>query len=990
MERGITDMETKKYIVSLLFLFKLSIYADGSATYLPLNNVFYDKTWIMFGVNDFSNGVASSTKVRVTSFSLDVEVVTDTPTDDLATSGFKSSDLKNMGSVQALLSAESLPYFTALKVGIKSSDIAFTQTSPLRSMYIALENSPTKARIKLNYKATLEGRDIELQIDNATTILRTTISENATFITPAVARNTIKTSNNALLDLAKIEDVLVYDFTSAPFSPTAYSKSDHQGNAVGAERFYYYDAKELVWQVWDREKSGTLANTITHFEKGKSYWGKLDLDSPTSSSTINTSTNRAGLILGKSGLNEADSSVYADRLSSGWNMIALDPAAHPDIKNAATGLLITANAPANGDEIVILDETLSNSVVVTLELSHNDNVKIADEINEAIAIAKALATVPQSFNILAIATDVAFQFVLISDKKFTIKDDNGTGGTDAVLDGASTLAGGFPVLTTLGTKSSAAVVDVLASGVTSVYGEYSMIVEPIVGANSAAELDKDNNTPAGNALSAKVQFGNFDGDSKNAQSSAKPLGLASNDTTTTINSFATLLNDASLGDDVFNGTKSTGRAIELDSDFDGTTDMLLLSSDKPFYIKDNTFSRVYTVDTSSTGTQTADTFKIINSVSATLSVSANDVASNIATTIMSKADTGDSSIDTKTYAKVDPNDANKIIVVSSDLKIFDIVDSSNKNVNYFTKSVSSSDLAKGAIKRVLSLSKLARERLALNRFELDFASVESDGSGDLEITLVVNEVSINPIDHPSAVTSDETSRLAMLNGVVDKLNDALQTTDAPAFASHNYEDGMNDIGNAIIVVEGYGLSSVAFVKNGDSLSVSVSEKNQNAMRVDLDAGVVVSDLTNSAIYTPNFSSYGPLYTLKNAGYEAKAIVRASTKLAASPTTHWDHIDLTRDPQDWMKDNEYNVYSVDNASGYWAFLEPYTDQNSISVSNVSYTPIYRHQFNSVSDITTNIISSGQLQMELIGITEETSNVKAIVLGHEIELIKYGYL
>ena len=157
-------MTYKKSIISLATVMALSgtALADGSATYLPLNTVANDRAWVMFGVNDFSNGVSSSTLATIGAFTADFDVVTDDPTDTLATEGFLSSDGKKMGSVQGVLNSSGGPYFTELKVGLKSSDLEFSETSPLRSMYISIEGTDSVAKIKLNYKAGLEGREVEV------------------------------------------------------------------------------------------------------------------------------------------------------------------------------------------------------------------------------------------------------------------------------------------------------------------------------------------------------------------------------------------------------------------------------------------------------------------------------------------------------------------------------------------------------------------------------------------------------------------------------------------------------------------------------------------------------------------------------------------------------------------------------------------------------------------------------------------------------------
>jgi hypothetical protein len=207
---------------------------------------------------------------------------------------------------------------------------------------------------------------------------------------------------------------------------------------------------------------------------------------------------------------------------------------------------------------------------------------------------------------------------------------------------------------------------------------------------------------------------------------------------------------------------------------------------------------------------------------------------------------------------------------------------------------------------------------------------------------------------------------------------------------------MNDISKAVISVEGYGITTFVLTEttDGDLAYGAGAEANTAANNkvpagtLDVNGAAITANLKDNAIYTPDYANYGPLYTLKDAGYAPKLIIRASTKLAASPTTHWDHIDLTRNSKDWMKDNEFNLFAADNSAGYWAYLESYTNPNEIAVSNVVYRPSFAHQFNPITDTTTNVINGGQITMEITGLDEATSNVKVITGGQEIQLVKTG--
>ncbi len=972
-------MNTKTSLLSFaaLALFGTPLSADPNAFYVPMTSNSYDRGWIMFGVNAFSSGVPSSTKTTVQAlFTTGYDEVTETDTtDDLAESGFQdSSGLKDMAAFQTIKDSDGNPYFTALTVAIRSNDLTFSQTEPLRSMYIALEGAPTIAKVKLDYKASLEGRELELQINNdLSKVYRTTISQVATFSAPAVA--TTQESNATVgTNMTRVDDLIAYNLNDSPIMPAAYDKDEHQGTPTGKMRFYHYNAQTQTWQVWDRSKTGTVANDFSDFEPGYAYWGRFDINNDDTAASGGT---RSGLILGKSSHVEADYTVYTGKLFEGWNMLAFDPAAHPDIRNAATGLLIDATAAVNGDSVTIADETGNNTLSITLATTNSGATEqIAKQINIAIDKAKINGMLPLSFNIKAFAADTSdTNLIFLSDKKFTIKD-----GVGNSFGAATTLQGASPVITATG--AIGAVADVATTGVTSRYGEFALIIEPMVGAGSASQLDSIVGG-GGGALSALVQFGTLQGDSKNGASSPTPLGLAGNDTATTLTSAQTELST----DDIFTGVAASGRILQIDSDFDGATDMLLATSDTPFYVRDNTYTRVYTLNTTATGTAhlTPVAFKIINTVEGSVTPTTGDGTAQVAADINALADNGTASTDTKTYAATD---GTKLVVVATNSRTFDIHDAESATIDYFKKSTSTADVARGAIKRVLGIGDLARETIIPNRWELKFTA-EANG---IDGGIGNNAFSVNgfaaadtPIANP---TSTDARRLVLLDGLVGAINTTMKANTIAGFASHNYTDGTNDLTKAIITIEGIDLHTVTFSEDDGTLAGTLADSATNPGTLNLDGAAIVSDLKDNSVYTPDYANYGPLYTLKDAGFAAKVMLRPSTKLATpEASTHWDGIDLTRSSDEWLLNNEYNLFSVDNASGYWVYLEPYTDPKTITVSNVIYNPTYAYHFNA-DDTTENVIIGGEFNAQIAGIEEATSNAKIMVAGSEVHLTKEG--
>jgi hypothetical protein len=988
-------MNYKKNILSLAAIVALSTsaYADSRATYTPLTNTTNDNAWIMFGVNGFANGLPSETNTNGVFTNGYDTVQEDNLGDNLATPfegigatanangtglypSTAASGAKNMATIQAIKDATGTPYFsgTSLVVAIESSTSLYSETQPVRSMYIAIEPADTISKIKLDYKAALEGKTFEIQIDGVGTVYKGTISETATFNNPAVARDITPVIEGT--EKTTPEDTLVYDMSKAPIDAQAYDITKHQGDTLGAERFYHYDSATQTWILWDRANDNG-ENSLTTFEKGKAYWGRIDTSGATGDQNSSTSDTRAGLYLGNNtGLDEADPAVYIGKLTSdAWNMMAFDAAKNPDIRNATTGLIIDINTDFDdGDTIDILDETLQNGLTVTFDTDNTVGKDVAQFINKSIEIAKILGKLPSTFNIKVFnITDTKFAF--LSDKKFTVKD-----GTNTKLTTSTTLAGKDPISTATGLPDSTVAADVPTTGASSAYGEYALIVEPLVGDNTASQLDSLYATGSGSVGSAAVQLGNIEGDTD-----TKTL-LGTDDTATDLATAQT----AFVANEIFAvggnlPTDSTGQVFEIDTDTNGTTDMLLLATDKAFYIKDNTFTRVYSVDASNAQDQNIT----IQPDSQVVTIGGNAIG-DIRDAIDTLADT------TEVYAEIDPNDTTKLVVVDKDSPLLKIDDIDSATIDLFSSSDSDSNLAKGAIKQVVDVAKLVRTDLGRNQFVITFtadANGTDEGNGDNAIS--VNGVAATDTVIDTATTTD-TLRIAMLESFSDKINVAMSTANIAGFAAYDYKDGTDDITKATITITGVGIDTVVFNEDDGTLAATVgADSGTNIGVLDTAGALLTSNLKANAIYTPDYVNAGPLYTLRNAGYEAKALIKPTTKLADTPTTQWDHIDLTRDSKDWLKDNEYNLFSIDSSSGYWAYVVDNAAAATISVGTKVFTPSYTHHFNPITDNTENLIDGGTVSIEVFDSTQdsgylnaETSNAKLLVNGSEVQLMKSG--
>lgn len=968
-------MKYSKSILSLATIIALSTSAsaDDAAMYLPLTTNSADNAWIMFGVNDFSDGEPSAGE-DLGAFTL-TDQVSDTGGNTIATEGFKDSTATyNMGSVQSLDSDQ-------YTVATTSNDTIYDPTQPVRSMYIA-ELNQTKPSIKLTYNAVLENRTLEFQ-KNGGAVYRAKFSETATYNNPMYPILEENNSTN-VDDMKTPSEALAYNLSNSPVNPAKYSKADHKGeaNALTAVRFYNYDASTATWKIWDSAKTGVAgANTLTEFEKGKAYWGRVDTD--TSGTNV---IARTGLVLGKPPIAEPQASIYTGKLTTpGWNMISFDSSKHPYIRNSATGLILDINSSANTKGLTIIDETGINSLTITFRTAHDGNTsEIARQINETVDAAKIIGTMPNSFNLKAFSTKLTDnKIAFISDKKFSLKDDNTSAGA------VTTMTGDYPILPD-GTQATAAITDLNSSSiVSSLYGEYALIVEPFVGSGSASNLDSLGNPTAYDSnLSAAVRFGTISG----TEGINRYLGA--NNSATTLDSAATTLKS---GEPVF----TDGEITQIDSNFDGTADMLLLASDKAFYIKDNTFTRVYKVNTGGNGTDETGTaatntaFTLKGMVEKEITPSDDYNATAIRNLINAGAEVNA----TKVYAAAS---GDKVIIVTTEEPQLALIDAKDKDNDYFTPDSLDANITKGAIGRVLDLSKLAREKVVQNKFQWSPAAdwgTETSPTRDvawISVTYQGTDINATTYTNISAAPTEDQNRTDVFNSLVNNINSALKSANAPLFASHNYKNGVNDITKGVITIEGPGIDSISIDQNGTADFVTGGSdnfddnKSATAGTFNIDNANIVTDLKERPVYTPDYVNYGPLYTLKDAGYQAKVIVRASTDIASTPTTHWDHIDITDDSTNWLKENKYNLFSVDNASGYWVYLDDYAEPAvPLGYSTIEYSPTFKHTFNPDPDnegetLTTNTITAGTFSVEVSGVTAGKSNVKLLVDNNEVAL------
>ena len=998
-------MNYKKSLLSLVAVMALSnmAIADSDTKYVPLTSSVVDSAFVLFGVNGFSDGThggSSASSVFSTTFTGMIE---DLPaTDELATNGVYVNAPTNTGpyfmSIQGLNSDSSL---STLKVAIDPAGLVYSENEAVYTMYVKIGGT---INVKIDYKSSLDGDPVEILMNG--NAYNTILSQENTWSNPAVPSSGLTETVASTTNLRTITDVLDFDFDNNPVTPSDYNTSFRDDTAsgflastAGAAHFYHYDALKVKWNVWNRH-SVPAANEFTKFLKGHSYWGRMDAVEVDGALVNDTGTGHAGLVLGNH--DGTVSTDFVDEnnvsiLAEGWNMLAFNET-QPYVRRATTGLIISG-LTTNTDQIVITDSTGLYSVTMPGLANAGANI----DIDEAVAINKQIESLklrnllPANFNVRAFGTATAGDLILISDKKFSVAS---TAGDAATID-VKTLAGKNPYVD----GGIVPVTDLTATSVTasskveSVYGEYSMLLDVLVGAGTAAELDFTS-TGTGAEQSAKVIFG---------QNGVNNTAVAlADDDTTSVNLMSTAITNI-LADDVFDGTQADGNAILIDMDFDGVAndpnDLVLASSTEPFFVKDATYTR---------------SFDYSGVAGATLKVSgkvALDVATDVVGTLISNinnaADVSASGTSVYAAAGVDAD----IVVVTTNSDLFDLKDVADVTKDYLVVKSESDDIAKGAVKGVHSLDSIIDVPLGQVTDTITKIANANVGGLDADATYSVTvagntavAAAISTITGITAQVDTEGEMLLLYDAIVAQGNalilandqhgslshDYTTTTPAAALAAQDYTGVITAIGvditddldvTFVVGANGFAATATQGGKSGDNL-------------IAIPTADLVEDLKSNAIYTPNYAVYGPLYTLRNddggaTGYDVTSILEATTDMDTVPTDtstaaiEWGGIDMTRNEADWFENNEFDTYRINSTDGYWVRLENKTT-NDINISVPTLSASYTNYFSrdgstTPAYVTSNIINSGSLEVTVTGLSgSDAATVYAIIGAEELVL------
>ena len=921
------------------------------ANYIPLTTTAVDNQWVILGVSGLSSdGFAASTPGAFGISDITAHAITDILADGVETAGMGILG-SELGYVKAITDGD-----VEVRVDTTTAPNAVTylETDPIRTIYIdtaiPADGAPNFA---FSYKASLEGKRLEYSVGGGATYYITIDSVHThSFPAPGnVISGDDEVSGTDVDSLTETNSLVDYDFANNP--PLAANWVPANRNVIGGEdlRVYTYDAAESKWNIFDtRNTSGT--NDYTKLVAGKGYWAKLD----DGDNNPAVSTNEAGFVLGTPNLSTTN---YANAgLSEGWNFIAFD-AKKPSIRNSTTGMILTTST-TNAGVFTITDSSGNHTLEITGAGPNESNIIVSKRINNAVEDAKLKGNMPDTFELRAYPSSLALQVILISNKKFTVKD------TGAELGIASSLTGN-PLYNPSTNLVYGGVADVDSTGVMSKYGEYALIVQPLIGASPASARGLDDVTMY----------------VKGATDSTNNAIVLPNLANTVADTVAALSDNEDLSNA---GGTQLGLVTAIDLGIDGGAEEILMASVEPFYIRDRTFSRVFTY-----GAQGANgTIKIegagLDDV-ASIAID-QDGASLVAADIDGTA------------VSADDDGAGNIVIITDDKDAskFRVLESTADNLQV---SSATPDLSLGAVKAVYSLNYFSKLSVR-NEIVLDLDEITDAAGETVQIDYTTSYGT--PVTGTAVVTADTYDELLATTAdniaVIDAMKAALQAqftaNGITATITDDYDRATLDAGaaaefdTAVITISGPDVIAASIVYTGaGEVNVVGTPDLGNVATYSPD---LATDLKYNPVYTPDYAMDGPLYVMRDNNMTLKALVTGTTDLTDGSVS-WESVDLTRKPSEWLDSQDYDLFEVNAKSGYWAYLTPDASDNPLSISSAKLSAEYAHHFD--KDIsgtptvyTTSNSFSGVFEIIVEGLSNldsyQSTRVTATIGGETFEL------
>ena len=930
----------KKSLLSIAAATALTV-TSASAGYIPLSDINgTDEQWTLFGVTGLQiSGPGAGTSAGTFSITdSTANTIKDKIKDDLFVEGMKASTGENLAKVKT--------YQSYIEVRVDTKGAVFNETEPVRTMYVTFTDG-AGPDFAFTYRASLEGHTMQYSKKTDGSDAHTvTISSANTYSNPALGATIQEVPSTPGSALSKITDLVDYNLSNNPQDSAYYDKDIHQNVATTGDylRIYSYDAATQVWGLYD-SRNNPAVNNFSELVKGKAYWAKMK-----------NGATEGGLVLGSSSISPAE--YITAGITDGWNLMSFEKQ-NPEIRNSSTGLILSVDANAT---ISIYDVSGNHNVDIDIT---TDLVPTSNKINQAIKVATLQGKFPDTFSLRAYPISTTDKTIaLVSNTKFIVADKGGAIGK------VTTLAGKDPykvkVTDLVNTDDSTAMANLgdgtdisTAPAAMSKYGEYSLVIQPLLGSNTASA-----------DASAAVQI-------QSAASDAEDNTADAITNETTMAGVATVLTN---GGDI-GGSKYKATYHEIDTDVNGTSDAVLISATTPFYVRDHTFARVFTYKDVNNSKGKIIFSKTGNPLSTTITDGTlegnqgDDNATGFVTNVNNNAPAGLKAVQIGTTADV------VFITSKANANEFEVLENTSPTVKYdtLTDATTTKDIGKGAVKGVYSLDGLASAPLKNTIYtnaDLN-TSVVKDSTG-MQVSVTTTFGTFKDTNSTDTATS--------LSGYATLVENQIKTLLSNKKIA--YTSVSVDSATLVATIESSEVTNVKLIQTGAATSTADTNATSSTFGVANNSADLASDLKYNAIYSPNYVVNGPLYTMKKTGFTLDALVTGTTDLQDSKgSVNWDSIDLTRKPSEWLKSQDYNLFRVNESSGYWAYLTADTGANNLALSNAVLSPLsYTHRFN---ENGTNYNSlSGNIELTVDGLNEyddrQSAVVKVSIAGSEVEL------
>ena len=909
--------------ISSTALYSTYIPLTTDGNYLPATAA-KNGVWTLFGVTAF-NSPSGVTGGEAGQFSIGSSLSTtavDRTNDSSFEDGFEISG-DSLGKVK-LLTSDPNEY---IEVRVDTSSIVFEDTDPLRTIYVKDTDADGEVSadpiFALTYRASMEGQKLEY----SRSILGTdakfiTINSENTFRYAAVGVSTTASDADNSDSLVNIEDALDFNLSNNPYSSSFYDKDNYGDAQVGDDRFrmYRFDAQNQQWEIYDKNNS---VNDFSTLEIGRGYWGRMNLDAADTGKL-------GGIVLGKT-TQQISHTKYTGLQADAWNLLAFDDI-YPDIRNSSTGLRLDVNAST---DLTLIDSSTGYEIKVTI--GGTDVLADSQLINAAVNDAKDSGAIARVFDLKAFPTGAgtAQEITLISNKRFGVKDSTASGGITSV----TTLLGEVPTdPTTLEDEYTISDLgDVNSSdGVYSKYGEFAVIIKPLVGSGTAADE---------NVSSISLVSGT-------ATAVTKILDL--NSSIDTVAKVGTNL-------DLLDGYKSFGIDLKYESNSsDLDPGYVLIASANPFYITDKTYIRAFTVrdDANIVGDGDVDfQFTIFGSGESAGGTNCTDtVISDTDLVTIDERNVSDAinstCLSTAGRSATDRTDSSQgyLIIAGNKDRYLDVqeknstsrlqdatgpyVDKDGNTIDAYDNGI---DFAKGAVSELYIISKLASLD-TMKKFVIDIDTYNNDLNDSISFELNTTGTYSNAGYEEYNITNQE-----FTEGDTSTYFDLIEQKLGNLFAEHNitysieHNGTANDINGSVMTiltdnnVDGIRIATVELAGGFDDANLSDINATKTTGVIDVVNAEETLNLKTNAYKSPDYVIDGPLYTMREAGFQLRALVTGAMNYQTD-TMAWDNVDLTREPSEWFDDaGNYNLFGIDSTSGYWAYLtDPDSDESDFGI------------------------------------------------------------